>query len=225
MSKRQKNDLKHTKCWIFDLDNTLYPAKCDLFAQMHEKMQEFVEKRLGLDAVSAQQFRSRVSQQYGTTLRGLMSEHDIPPDAFLDFVHDIDLSPVQRNERLNEVLSALPGRKLIFTNATVNHADRVLEKLGIARHFDVVFDIAASAYQPKPVRAPYDQLVAQHMISPATAVMVEDMVQNLAPAADMGMTTVLVPNWHGDESSELDHDHVHHQTDDLTKWLEDLLEG
>jgi putative hydrolase of the HAD superfamily len=225
MNSSELGHLRRRECWIFDLDNTLYPAECDLFSQMHVRMQSFVETTLGLDEAGAQEKRQYLSNKYGTTLRGLMCEHDLEPHAYLDFVHDIDLAPVVQNDRLNEALSALPGRKIIFTNATVPHAERVLEKLGVEGHFEVIFDIVASSYRPKPELLPYEELIARHRIQPRESVMVEDMVKNLAPAAAMGMTTVLVPNWVGHDARGEDYDHVHHEVEDLTKWLETVVEG
>jgi putative hydrolase of the HAD superfamily len=225
MNSSELAQLRHRECWIFDLDNTLYPAECDLFSQMHVRMQSFVETTLGLNEAGAQAKRQYLSGKYGTTLRGLMSEHDLEPNEYLDFVHDIDLTPVAQNDRLNEALAALPGRKIIYTNATVPHAERVLAKLGVDGHFEVIFDIVASAYQPKPELLPYEELIAKHDIQPRESVMVEDMVKNLAPAAALGMTTVLVPNWRGHDTRDEDYDHVHHEVNDLTKWLETVVEG
>ncbi len=214
--------LRGSEVWIFDLDNTLYPARCDLFAQIDQRMGAFISGLLSIDAVEAKALQKSYFRRYGTTLRGLMLEHSIDPGDYLDYVHEIDLGPLDPNPRLDAALAALPGRKVIFTNGTKAHAERVLARLGIAGHFEAVFDIVASDYLPKPQRAPYDALVESLGIAPAHAVMVEDMPGNLAPAAAMGMTTVLVPGrreWRDEDPGS----HVHYLIDDLGAWLYKLV--
>jgi putative hydrolase of the HAD superfamily len=205
--------------WVFDLDNTLYPARCNLFAQVDQRIGQFIESRLGLDPVMARQLQKRYFREHGTTLAGLMSHHAIDPEAFLRFVHDIDVSPVQPSPALDEALRRLPGRKFIFTNGSTAHADRVTARLGVGHHFDGVFDIIAADYRPKPDPATYDRLILRHGIDPSKAAMVEDLPRNLRPAAALGMTTVLVLT--GEEWAEVDAagDHIHHVTDDLVGWL------
>ena len=205
--------------WIFDLDNTLYPAHCNLFAQVDRRIGQFIEGELGLDAIEARLLQKRYFREHGTTLAGLMANHAVDPGAFLDFVHDIDVSPVPPSPALDQVLARLPGRKFIFTNGSTAHADRVTGRLGVSHHFEGVFDIIAADYRPKPDPATYDKLIRQHGIVPATAAMVEDLPRNLRPAAALGMTTVLVLT--GEEWAETDRtgDHIHHVTDDLVGWL------
>ncbi|MDF1747483.1 MAG: pyrimidine 5'-nucleotidase [Alphaproteobacteria bacterium] len=209
--------------WVFDLDNTLYPATCNLFHQVDLRMGGFISELLSISYDEARVLQKGYFRQHGTTLRGLMDNHNVDPNAFLSFVHDIDYSPVPANAALNKALAGLPGRKLIFTNGTVAHAEAVLERLGIAAHFDGIFDIAAADYVPKPSAAPYHQMVAAHTVTPTRAVMVEDIAKNLKVPAEMGMRTVWVKTdhaWSGDGASE---DFVHHETDDLTTWLTDLV--
>jgi putative hydrolase of the HAD superfamily len=205
--------------WIFDLDNTLYPARCNLFAQVDRRIGQFIEGRLGLDPVMARQLQKRYFHEHGTTLAGLMAHHAVDPEAFLNFVHDIDVTPVQPSPALDEALKRLPGRKFIFTNGSTAHADRVTARLGVGHHFDGVFDIIAADYRPKPDPATYDSLIRRHGIDPSKAAMIEDLPRNLRPAADLGMTTVLVLT--GEEWAQADAagDHIHHVTDDLVGWL------
>jgi putative hydrolase of the HAD superfamily len=205
--------------WIFDLDNTLYPAHCNLFAQVDRRIGQFIEGKLGLDQVEARLLQKRYFRDHGTTLAGLMANHAIEPTAFLDFVHDIDVSPVPPSPELDQVLARLPGRKFIFTNGSTAHADRVTGRLGVSHHFEGVFDIIAADYKPKPDPVTYDKLIREHGIVPAKAAMVEDLPRNLRPAAALGMTTVLVLT--GEEWAEADRtgDHIHHVTDDLVAWL------
>jgi putative hydrolase of the HAD superfamily len=205
--------------WVFDLDNTLYPARCRLFDQVDRRIGLFIQERLGLDASAARLLQKRYFHQHGTTLSGLMTHHGIEPELFLEFVHDIDISPVEPSPALDSALARLPGRKFIFTNGSNAHAARIMDRLGVARHFDAVFDIADAGYLPKPAAETYDRLISRHAIEPGRAVMIEDLPRNLRPAAALGMTTVLVLT--GEEWAETDKagDHIHHVTDDLVGWL------
>lgn len=207
-----------TETWIFDLDNTLYPASCNLFAQVDQRMGQFIQDLLGLDPVAAKAVQKGYWRSHGTTLRGLMSEHGVDPLAFMDYVHDIDLAAVPHSPALDRALERLPGRKVIFTNGSVGHAQRVLAARGIDRHFEVIFDIVASDYRPKPDPEPYERLCRQFGIEPKRAVMVEDIVRNLLPAHAMGMGTVWVPAPDGNRDG-IATDHVHHVTEDLEAWL------
>ncbi len=151
--------MNHIDCWIFDLDNTLYPASCNLFDQVDQRIGAFIGDLLQVDAAEAKRLQKHYFSQYGTTLRGLMDHHGIAPGTFLDFVHAIDVSPVPPSPALDAALSALDGRKLIFTNGSVAHAERVMARLGVADHFTGVFDIVAANYQPKPNPASYAALI------------------------------------------------------------------
>jgi putative hydrolase of the HAD superfamily len=211
--------LDHIETWVFDLDNTLYPATCRLFDQVDRNMGAFICEFLKLDPVEARALQKRYLKEFGTTLRGLMVNHDCPPERFLEAAHAIDYSAVQGDARLDRALEALPGRKLIFTNGSVPHAERVLDRLGVGRHFAGVFDIVAAGYLPKPERAAYEGLVRAHALDPRRAALFEDLPRNLVPAAALGMTTVLVKTdseW-AEEAAE--GDHIHHVTEDLAGWL------
>jgi putative hydrolase of the HAD superfamily len=211
--------LRGSETWIFDLDNTLYPARCNLFAQIDRRMGEYIARLLETDFDSAKLVQKQYFRQHGTTMRGLMTEHGIDPGDFLNYVHDIDVTVIPPSVELEQALARLPGRKLVFTNGSVPHAERVLTQLGVAHHFEAVFDIVAARYRPKPDPAPYRELCELHRIAPGRSVMVEDIVRNLLPAHAMGMTTVWVPgrtDWSGEAG---DTDHVHHVVDDLAVWL------
>lgn len=213
------------RVWIFDLDNTLYPAECDLFAQIDERMGRFIAARFGLEPAEAKALQKRFFRDHGTTLRGLMLEHAVPPEEFLAYVHDIDLSPVRPAPDLDRALDGLPGRKLVFTNGSVEHAERVLGRLGVTRHFEAVFDIRAADYRPKPDPEPYDRLVRRFGVEPRAATMIEDIARNLEPAAVLGMTTVWVPNereW--SRAGDVTPDYVHHIAENLVLWLERAAE-
>jgi putative hydrolase of the HAD superfamily len=215
-----------TRIWVFDLDNTLYPAECNLFAEVDRRMGEFVADYLGVPYTYARHLQKSYYRQFGTTLSGLMKVHGMEPNAFLDYVHDIDLSPVAEMPQLAASIAALPGRKLIYTNGSRRHAERVAGKLGVLHLFEDIFDIAASDYVPKPERGPYEKFLRDHGVEPDAAAMFEDMPHNLEVPHALGMTTVLV------HSSYMDHPiqqkikgwttrpgHIHHMTDHLTEFL------
>ena len=210
--------------WVFDLDNTLYPAHSNLFAKVSRRMTSFIMDRFTLGHDDARSLQRRLFREYGTTLRGLMDEHGVDPVVFLDHVHDIDLSDLAPAPDLDRAIAALPGRKLIYTNGSVPHAERITEKLGIAGHFEAVFDIVAADFVPKPDPRPYDVMLARHGVDPSRAVMIEDSAANLRPAADLGMTTVWLKSdidWA--KPKEGADDHIHHIVDDLAEWLDRLV--
>jgi len=211
--------------WVFDLDNTLYPRDCNLFAQIDVKMKSFIGELLDVDIEEAHRIQKEYFRTHGTTLRGLMDNHGLAPTEFLDYVHDIDVSPVPPNPALDDVLHRLPGRKIIYTNGSVSHAENVSNRLGIRHHFDGIFDIIAADYNPKPARAPYEQMLREHDVDPTRAVMLEDIARNLEPAHALGMTTVWVRSEHDHSAMGAEGDHVHHVIDDLVEWLDAQIEG
>jgi putative hydrolase of the HAD superfamily len=218
-----------TRAWIFDLDNTLYPAECNLFAQVDHRMGEYIAKYLGVPYPYARHLQKSYYRQFGTTLSGLMRVHKMEPGPFLDYVHDIDLSAVPESPELCAAIDRLPGRRLIFTNGSRGHAERVAGKLGILHLFEDICDIAACGFVPKPERDAFDRMIVQHSIDPGHAAMFDDMPHNLEAPHALGMTTVLV------HSSYMDHpvqermrrwkglpDHIHHSTEDLIDFLNRL---
>ena len=215
----------HIETWVFDLDNTLYPPSCRLFDQIHARMDEYVSRLLALSHAQAKVVRQRLFEQYGTTLTGLVREHAIDAGGFLDHVHDLDYSPVQPSVALDRALAKLPGRKLIFTNGTVPHAERVLARLGVAQHFADIFDIVLSGYVSKPDAGPYGVFVRRTGIDPKASAFFEDIARNLEAPHDLGMTTVLVtsPDHPGARPVNGERPHfVHHVTDDLPGFLATL---
>ncbi len=214
--------------WVFDLDNTLYPASCGLFAQIDDRMRGFIAGLFGIPLDQAQNIQKSYFAEYGTTLRGLMDRHGIDPHPYLKYVHDIDIGPINPDPALEAVLAKLGGRKIIFTNATRAHARRVMERLGVGHHFEAVFDIESAGFLPKPRPEIYKKLVADYGLDPARTVMIEDIARNLAPAAEIGMTTLWLrseTHW-GKEGAEIGSGggaHIHYQTGKLTGWLEDAV--
>lgn len=211
--------LHAVETWIFDLDNTLYPAASSLFDQVDRRMGEYVARLLGIPYDAARAEQKRLFRDHGTTLRGLMTEHGVDPVDYMDHVHAIDLSRLAPDPRLALALERLPGRKLVHTNASVAHAERVTARLGIDRHFDGVFDVAAAGWTPKPDPAPYAMLLDRFGVDPARAAMVEDIARNLAPAAALGMATVWVRSEQDWAKAGATAPFVHHETDDLPGFL------
>ncbi|WP_428699575.1 pyrimidine 5'-nucleotidase [Stappia sp.] len=218
------------EAWVFDLDNTLYPPSSDLFSQIDVRISDYIARHLGLSAEDARLKQKAFYRDYGTTLRGLMIEHDIEPDAFLEYVHDIDYSPVAPNPALGRAIARLPGRKYIFTNGDRPHAERTAARLGIAEHFDDIFDIVAAGLLPKPNLETYNLFIEKTGVSPVRAAMFEDLSRNLAVPHGLGMRSVLlVPEgtravfreeW---ELEGRNAPHVDFVTDDLTGFLNAVL--
>ena len=215
-----------TAAWIFDLDNTLYPADCNLFAEVDLRMGKFIAEYLGVPFPHARHLQKSYYRQFGTTLSGLMRVHKLDPQPFLDYVHDIDLSPVVPAPELALAINALPGRKLIYTNGSHRHAERVAEKLGVLHLFEDICDIAACGYVAKPEADAFNRMIARHGVDPAQAAMFEDMPHNLEAPHTLGMTTVLVHSEYPDHPIQLQMRnwtelpaHIHYATDDLTGFL------
>jgi len=219
------NDLRNAEAWVFDLDNTLYPATIDLFGQIDVKMRDYIAEFLEVDKDQAYRLQKEYFHDYGTSLRGLMRRHGMDPGPFLDHVHDIDINVLSASPALAAALDRLPGRKLVFTNASVGHAERVMDRLGITHHFDAVFDIIEAEYVPKPNPEIYPILVERHGLNAARTVMVEDMARNLGPAAALGMTTAWVRSDSENGAAGVDDGYVHHVVDDLVEWLEHVVGG
>jgi putative hydrolase of the HAD superfamily len=222
----------HVETWVFDLDNTLYPHHVNLWQQVDERIRDYIARVLDLSAAEAFRLQKDYYRRYGTTLRGLMVEHGLEPDDFLDFVHQIDHSPLDPNPQLGAAIGELQGRKLVLTNGTRRHADVVMRRLGIAAHFEDVFDIVAAELEPKPSPQTYQRFLARHEVDPAKAAMFEDLARNLATPHSLGMTTVLVipegtrevlrEDW---EMEGRDAAHVDHVTDDLAGFLGRIRAG
>ena len=210
--------------WLFDLDNTLYPARCNLFAQIDVRIGRYISDWLKVTPEEARVVQKQYWKDHGTSMRGMMSLHGVDPKHYLDYVHDIDYSPVPPSPDLEKALAALPGRKLIFTAGDVPHAEKVMERLGVAHHFEAIFDIVAGDYWPKPHQAIYDELVRRHNVDPTRAAFADFFFFKQKTAYEMGMRTVWVRT---DESVKraagTDLDHIHHQTDDLASWLTDWV--
>jgi putative hydrolase of the HAD superfamily len=234
-AKERPRDLSRfagVDAWVFDLDNTLYPRHTNIYAQVDQRIREYVQRLLKLEPDAAHKLQKDYYRRYGTTLRGLIVEHGIAPDDFLEYVHDIDHSPVEANPALAAAIERLPGRKFILTNGSRRHAEKVAERLGIPNHFDDIFDIVRLELLPKPHREGYDRFIAETGVRPEKAAMFEDLARNLTVPKALGMATVLVvpgiaveivsEAWEQEGHAA---DHVDFLTDDLGGFLEDVLEA
>lgn len=211
--------IAETNAWIFDLDNTIYPAESNLFEQVSQRMTDFISNYFDISQVEARALRSDLFARFGTTAKGLMEVYDMKPLKFLSYVHDIDLSGIGYDQQLDQDLAKLPGRKVIFTNGTRQHAMRILDAYGIVRHFDHCYDIMAADFQPKPDPATYQDMLEKTNINPNEAVMIEDMAVNLKPAADTGMKTVWLNHKLDKHDKTIDDEHVHYIARDLKSFL------
>ena len=213
----------HIEDWIFDLDNCLYPASTGLFALIDERMGAYIERLLDCDPAEARRVQKSHFHAHGTTLAGLMKEHHVDPYDFLADVHDIPLDRVKADERLVNLLPRLPGRRFVFTNGDAPYARRVLEAIGIHRQFDDLHDIHASELRPKPDPHGYALLCERFEINPKHALLADDMVQNLAPAKQLGMTTIWVDNGSERGNHGYDPAMIDVRVTDIGEWLESII--
>jgi len=214
--------LAHIDAWIFDLDNTLYPASCDLFGLIDKRMTAAVARRLDLPHEEAFAVQKRYFHEHGTTLSGLMAEHGVDPHEFLADVHAIEMGVLQEDKRLVDAIARLPGRKLIFTNGDEPYARRVLAGVGLSESFEAIHDIHAMAYKPKPHPHAYESMIQAFRLDPARSLFADDLARNLPPAKLLGLTTLWIDN--GSEQVGEDSGHaIDYRTADLGLWLDDIM--
>ncbi len=206
----------HIRTWVFDLDNTLYPPHMRLFDQIEVRMTAFVMDALGVSHAEADHLRGHYWQTHGTTLAGLMREHDLDPGPYLHAVHDIDFSVLTPDPTLRARIAALPGRRIIYTNGTAPYAQRVAEARGLGGLFDAVYGVEHAGYAPKPERAAFETVFQTDGLDPKTAAMFEDEPRNLKIPHEMGLKTVHVAPGAAPSA------HIHHHTDDLATFLAHL---
>ena len=211
-----KQAFSHVTTWVFDLDNTLYPPHARLFDQIEVRMTDYVMNALGVDRPKANHLRKHYWAEYGTTLAGLMREHDVDPAPYLVDVHDISFAELEKDPHLAAQIKALPGRRIVYTNGTAPYAEQVLNARGLDGLFDAVYGVEHAGYLPKPERAAFEAVFKLDGVTTETAAMFEDDPRNLMAPHEMGMKTVHVaPDPH-------DADHIHHHTDDLSDFLSKL---
>ena len=207
------------KTWIFDLDNTLYDVETNLFAKVSKRMTGFIQNKFKLEESAAKDLQREMFLKYGTTMRGLMVEHGMDPEEFLHFVHDIDVSDLEPDPALKKLLENLPGRRLIFTNGSVPHAQRITEQLGIGHLFEGIFDIVAANFVPKPEPVTYQAMVDEFDVVTTASVMIDDMAKNLIPASNLGIRTVWLKHDKDWSSKDFSSEHIDEEISDLKSWL------
>lgn len=208
-----RHHFAHVDCWVFDLDNTLYPPSARLFDQIETRMTAYVMQTLGLPRDAADRLRAHYWQLYGTTLAGLMHEHGIDPVPYLRDVHDISMEALEPDPALRDAIAALPGRRIVFTNGAADYAQRVLQARGLDGVFDAIFGVEHANFRPKPEQAAFQTVFARAKIDPSRAAMFEDDPRNLAVPHALGMRTVHVA------PQPQPAPHIHHHTDDLAAFL------
>lgn len=216
-----KNDLpdafSHVSAWVFDLDNTLYSPRVRLFDQIERRMTEWVMATLRVERAEADRLRGHYWARYGTTLAGLMAEHGVEPGPYLKHVHDISFAALEPDPALRARITALPGRRIVYTNGSAPYAERVLAARGLSGIFDAIYGVEHAGFRPKPERQAFETVFTTDGIDPARAAMFEDDARNLIAPHEMGMRTIHVA------PERSDHAHVHHHTDDLSGFLARLM--
>lgn len=201
---------------MFDLDNTLYPPSARLFDQIDVRMTDFVMRATGEDRATADHLRKSYWLEYGTTLAGLMTHHDVDPEPYLDEVHDIDFTVLDADPALRDAIAARKGRRIVYTNGSAPYARKVLDARGLDGLFDAIYGVEHADYHPKPQAQAFEIVFGKDGLNPAKAAMFEDDPRNLKVPHALGMRTVLVT------PEVQSHDHVHHHTDDLSAFLNTL---
>jgi len=214
--------LEKIKYWIFDLDNTLYSGKTKVFEQVDKKMSKYISNKLDVTIEEAKKIQKNYFHEYNTTLNGMIKNHKIDANEFLEFVHDINIDFLNKDTKLSAELKKLSGKKIIFTNGSRKHAINVTSRIGIQQHFDDVFDIVDSEFIPKPAMEAYKKLVEKHKIDPNLCVFVEDIARNLKPAYEMGMKTVWIENDEPWASEFSNASFINYKTKNLCEFLKKI---
>ena len=214
--------LKSIKFWIFDLDNTLYSGKTRVFEQVNKRMSKYISKKLNISTAEAKEIQKNYFHEYNTTLNGMIKNHKIDANEFLEYVHNIDIDFLKKDLILSKELNKLNGKKIIFTNGSRKHALNVTKRIGIDHYFDDIFDIIDCEFVPKPAIQPYKKLVEKHKIDPKLCVFVEDIARNLKPAYEMGMKTVWIENDEPWAKKFSDGDFIDFKTNNLSEFLKQI---
>ena len=210
------------KYWIFDLDNTLYSGKTKVFEQVDKKMSKYISDKLNISIDEAKKIQKNYFHKYNTTLNGMIKNHKINPEEFLESVHDINIDFLQKDLELAKEMEKLEGKKIIFTNGSKKHAINVTKRIGINQYFDDIFDIVDSDFIPKPAIEPYKKLVEKHNIDPNLCVLIEDIARNLKPAYEMGMKTVWIENEVPWAKKFSDANFINYKTNNLSEFLKKI---
>ena len=215
-------ELKDIKFWLFDLDNTLYSGATKVFEQVDKKMTHYISTKLNISRKEARKIQKNYFVEYNTTLNGMIKNHKINANEFLEYVHDINLDFLEKDEELDEQISKIKGKKIIFTNGSRAHANNVTKKLGIERHFDDIFDIVSADFIPKPSLTTYKKIIEKYKIEPQYSIFIEDIARNLKPAFELGMKTVWIKNDEPWAAEFSDSDFINYKIDKLTNFLKEI---
>ena len=217
-------ELKKIKYWLFDLDNTLYSGDTKVFDQVDKKMSRFISEKLKVSEEEAKKIQKNYFHEYNTTLNGMIKNHDIDANEFLEFVHDVDLNFLKKDVFLENQINRLNGKKIIFTNGSRAHAANVTKRIGIDKLFDGVFDIVDSDFYPKPSIEPYKKIIENYNIEPEYCIFFEDIARNLKPAHELGMKTVWIKNKEPWAVEYSDAEFINYKTDNLANFLKEINE-
>ena len=217
-------ELTNIKYWIFDLDNTLYSGDTKVFDQVDKKMSKFISDKLNVSVEEAKKIQKNYFHEYNTTLNGMIKNHKIDANEFLEFVHDVNLDFLKADKPLEKEISSLNGKKFIFTNGSKAHVANVTKRIGIEKLFDGVFDIVESDFIPKPSIEPYKKIIEKYKIEPQYSIFIEDIARNLKPAHELGMKTVWIKNNEPWAAEFSDSDFINYKTDNLAKFLKEINE-
>ena len=215
-------ELQSIKFWLFDLDNTLYSGKTKVFEQVDKRMSQFISEKLNVDIIEAKKIQKNYFYEYNTTLNGMIKNHNIDANEFLDFVHNINVDFLKKDILLGKELEKLEGKKIIFTNGSKKHAINITQRIGIDQYFDDIFDIIDCEFIPKPAIEPYKKLVEKHKIDPKLCVFVEDIARNLKPAYEMGMKTIWIKNDEPWAKKFSDSEFINYKTNNLSEFLKKI---
>jgi len=217
-------ELKNIKYWLFDLDNTLYSGATKVFEQVDRKMSDFISSKLKISREEARKIQKNYFIEYNTTLNGMIKNHKIDANEFLEFVHDVDLSFLKEDKQLDKEIEKIKGKKIIFTNGSRAHALNVTKRLGIQRHFDDIFDIVSADFIPKPSLETYKKIIEKYKIEPQYSIFIEDIARNLKPAYELGMKTVWIENDEPWAAEFSDSDFINYKTNKLSSFLKEINE-
>ena len=217
-------ELKEIKYWLFDLDNTLYSGNTKVFDQVDKKMSQFISEKLKVSIDEAKKIQKNYFHEYNTTLNGMIKNHKIDADEFLEFVHDVNLDFLKPDKLLEREIANLLGKKFIFTNGSKAHAANVTKRIGIDKLFDGVFDIVDSDFIPKPSIEPYKKIIEKYKIEPQYCIFIEDIARNLKPAHELGMKTVWIENDEPWAAKFSDADFINYKTNNLANFLRGVNE-
>ena len=210
------------KFWIFDLDNTLYAGKTRVFEQISKRISKYISEKLNVSIEEAKKIQKNYFYEYNTTLNGMIKNHKIDANEFLEFVHNVNIDFLKEDPKLKEELKQLEGKKFIFTNGSRKHALNIIQRIGIDQSFDGIFDIVDSDFIPKPAIEPYKKLVEKHTIDPNLCVLVEDIARNLKPAYEMGMKTVWIENNEPWAAKFSDSNFINYKINNLPEFLKQV---